>query len=102
MVTTQFTSIHISDSDSGYVVIHQTLVSKGKKRREGQFTTITWKMPIKLKLVKQKVKRMFFFWKDLDQKKFVLTVLGRFQKEYVLKYLPSQTKRDMCLKKTTT
>ena len=35
MVTLQFTSIHVSDFDSGYVVIHQTLVSKGEKRREG-------------------------------------------------------------------
>ena len=41
IVTTQFTNIHISDSDGGYVVIYQTLVSKGEKRREGQFTTFT-------------------------------------------------------------
>ena len=41
IVTTQFAGINISDSDGGYVVVHQTLVSKGEKRREGQFTTFT-------------------------------------------------------------
>ena len=53
MVTAQFTSIHISDFDSGYLVIHQTLLSKEEKIREGQFTTITLKIPIKLKLMRQ-------------------------------------------------
>ena len=41
MVTTQLTSIRISDSDSGYVVVLQTFVSEEEMRREGQFTTFT-------------------------------------------------------------
>ena len=41
MVTAQFTGIHISHSDSGYVVVLQTFVSEEEMGREGQFTTFT-------------------------------------------------------------
>ena len=60
-MATQFTSIRISDFDGGYVVIHQTVVSKEERDWKDQLVAFTVKIPVQLKLKRQKIKSVIFF-----------------------------------------